>query len=105
MLTSVLGGRDCSGERTGVYVKDNESRKEVIFKITGALPEDIFVGTSPLTRDDYVDFLCWPTDRSYDVDEEIKKFKLNMRSRGNKGVSQKDRNIISPSLVTDSPEA
>ena len=79
--------------------------KEVIFTITGALPDDIFVGTSPLTRDDYEDLLCWPTDRSYDFDEEIKKFKLNMRSRGNKGVSQKDRNIISPSLVTDSPEA
>ena len=105
MVTSVLGGRDWRGERTGVYVKENESSKEVIFTITGALPDDIFVGTSPLTRDDYEDLLCWPTDRSYDVDEEIKKFKLNMRSRGNKGVSQKDRNIISPSLVTDSLEA
>jgi len=95
MVTSVLGGRDWRGERTGIYVEEDESSKEVSFTIKGALPEDIFVGTSPLTKDEYEDLLCWPTNRVYDVDHEINKFKQNIGGRDDKGVNRQDRNTVS----------
>jgi len=87
MVTSVLGGRDWRGKRTGIYVEEDKSSKEVSFTIKGALPEDIFVGTSPLTKDEYEDLLCWPTNRVYDVDHEINKFKQNIGGRDDKSIT------------------